>query len=94
MRAANFLARYGRSIPEVLPALMVLAEDKNADAVNTALLPIVMWKDTTVLPKLRQLYEERGLDDYQKAIEAIEKNDHRVYAPSYSPGEKWALKTG
>lgn len=94
VRAANFLSGYGRTIPETLDALMVLAEDRNQDAVNTALLPIVMWGDATVLPKLRELYSTRRLDDYRKAVQAIEKNDHRFYSPGFSPDERWMTNAG
>jgi hypothetical protein len=94
VRAANFLHGYGRAVPDALGALMVLAEDRNMDAVNTALLPIVLWRDVSVLPKLRELYAERQLDDYRKAIQAIEQKDYRIYSPGVLPDEKWATNAG
>jgi hypothetical protein len=90
VRAANFLGDWGRSWSEAFAGLMMLATDRNKDAVNTALLSVVLWRDKTAIPKLRVLYEERRNPDYLKAINALEQNNHRFYAKYFAPDSRWS----
>ena len=94
VRAANVLEGHlfgGRckNVPKTFGALMILAGDRNRDAVNTALGSIVFLRDKSVLPKPREFYAKTGLEDYRKAIQAIEENDYRIYSPYDSPPEEW-----
>jgi len=89
VRAVNFLNRWGRSLKEAFPAQMILAADKNKDAVNCALLSVVLWRDLSVLPTLKALYAERKNPDYLKAIEALEKGDHRIYMKYFASDKRW-----
>jgi hypothetical protein len=89
VRATNFLSAWGRSYKEAFPALMILAADKNKEAVNNALLYVVLWRDLSVLPTLKALYAERKNPDYLKAIEALEKGDHRIYMKYFAPDKRW-----
>jgi hypothetical protein len=94
VRAANVLKGHllgGRCIDfsRTFDALMILAEDKNRDAVNTVLVGVVLWGGKSVLPKLRELYSKTGFEDYQKAIRAIEENDIRILSPHQMFSEEW-----
>lgn len=94
VRAANVLTAHlfgGRCIntTDTFAALMILAEDKNRDAVNTSLLAILLWGGKSVLPKLQELYLKTGYEDYEKAIRAIEANDYRIYSPYQSLWDEW-----
>ena len=89
VRATSYLSRWGRSYKEAFPALMILAADKNKEVVSNALLDVVLWRDLSVLPTLKALYAERKNPDYLKAIEALEKGDHRIYSKYFAPDKRW-----
>jgi hypothetical protein len=88
VRAANTLL-FGNSDSKTADdALLSLVEDRNEDSADNALVALVALGNPRVIGRLKRLRQisklsSRMKDKIDLAIEAIEKQDPRVYSPNY-----------
>ena len=88
LRALRALHSFGNNCPAAREAYLAAINDSSSDVVAQALLGLACLQDDSVVARLKEerdklwSYERRTAQRFERAIQALEQKDPRVYEPN------------
>lgn len=97
VRATNILTCVGKAVPRAEQMYLSLLGDRSVNVVSNALFGLVFWQNKENIPKIEQARARRPdgsnmTQYYDSAINALLKNDPRLFSPYFCDEDNvWQL---